>query len=119
MRHLIDWTIGSDLAARGPQCRQAKNPRGPSPRVFSRPGCPWYREPLYVSAAGRVDPYRGLQGTGFPNPRTILTLPAGVGENNNIIQAPDGRMLMGISAPCDHCAPASRWSATIASFRPD
>ena len=32
---------------------------------------------------------------------------------------PDGRFLMGITASCDHCTPASKWSGSIVSFRPD
>src|SRR5439155_26571027 len=39
--------------------------------------------------------------------------------NNGIVHAPNGRMLMSISAACDHCTTTSRWSATIVSFRPD
>ena len=32
---------------------------------------------------------------------------------------PGGRLVMGISAACDHCLSDSRWSGTIVSFRPD
>ena len=28
-------------------------------------------------------------------------------------------MMMGISAPCDHCTPTPKWSASVVSFRPD
>jgi glucose/arabinose dehydrogenase len=42
-----------------------------------------------------------------------------VGESNELVLAPDGRMQMGISAPCDHCAPSSKWSAAVVSFLPD
>jgi len=31
----------------------------------------------------------------------------------------DGRMRMGISAPCEHCAPSSKWSGAIIAFRSD
>jgi glucose/arabinose dehydrogenase len=82
-------------------------------------GLTWYQDALYVTSIGRVDAYSGLQGTRFAKHQTILNLPAGVGENNNIVRAPDGRMLVGISAPCDHCTPASKWSGAIVSFRPD
>ena len=33
--------------------------------------------------------------------------------------APDGRLLMGITATCDHCSPKSPFSGSIVSFRPD
>src|SRR5947209_2134448 len=55
----------------------------------------------------------------FTKWRTILTLPARTGEINNIVLGADGRMLMGISAPCDHCAPSSKLSGAIIAFRPD
>jgi glucose/arabinose dehydrogenase len=42
-----------------------------------------------------------------------------VGEYNELARSPDGRLMMGISAPCDHCEPASRWAAAVVSFLPD
>jgi glucose/arabinose dehydrogenase len=68
---------------------------------------------------GRVDAFGGLRGTRFTTHATILTEPSGHGWNNAIVRAPDGRMVMGISSACDHCASTSKWSATIVSFRPD
>ena len=82
-------------------------------------GLTWSNDTLYVSSSGRVDSYGGLQGTRFTVHATVVTFPVGVGEVNNIAQAPDGRLDVGISAPCDHCTPASPWSGTIVSFRPD
>ena len=82
-------------------------------------GLLWYHGSLYVTSRSRVDAYSGFNGTRFTSHRTILTLPSGVGESNEIVLSPDGRMLMGISASCDHCVPASKYSATIISFRPD
>ena len=49
----------------------------------------------------------------------ILDGPVAGGENNNLVLAPNGRLVMGVSASCDHCAPTSKWSAAIVSFRPD
>src|SRR5262249_50778573 len=37
----------------------------------------------------------------------------------NLVLAPDGRLVMSISANCDHCTPRSPWSGSIVSFRPD
>jgi glucose/arabinose dehydrogenase len=82
-------------------------------------GLLWYHDVLYVASKDRVDAYDGLVGTKFREHRTILTFPTGVGELNNLVLAPDGRMLLGISSPCDHCTPTSKYSAAIVSFRPD
>ena len=82
-------------------------------------GLLWYRGALYVGSTGRVDAFSDLHGTAFAIRRRILTLPAKVGESNNIVVTADGRMLMGISASCDHCTPKSKYSAAIISFRPD
>jgi glucose/arabinose dehydrogenase len=48
-----------------------------------------------------------------------VSLPSGVGEVNNLVVAPNGRMLLGVSSPCDHCAPTSKYSGAILSFAPD
>jgi glucose/arabinose dehydrogenase len=82
-------------------------------------GLLWYEGSLYVTSTAGVVAYRDFDGTTFASHRTIVTVAAGAGENNGIVLAPDGRMQMGISAPCDHCIPTSPWSATIVSFRPD
>src|SRR5207248_833059 len=82
-------------------------------------GLLWYQGSLYVASKERVDAYSGFDGTRFAATRTVLTLPAGVGQSNELVLAPDGRMLLGISAPCDHCTPTSTRSASIVSFRPD
>lgn len=82
-------------------------------------GLLWYHGSLYVSSKARVDAYSNLRGNRFATHRTIVTLPARVGEVNDIALAPDGLMLVGISASCDHCTPTTRYSGTIISFRPD
>jgi glucose/arabinose dehydrogenase len=82
-------------------------------------GLLWYGNELYVSSNERVDAYRDFDGTTFATHRTVVTFPDGVGENNGIARAPDGRIMIGISAPCDACTPSLKWSATVASFEPD
>ena len=42
-----------------------------------------------------------------------------MGELNGLALGPDGRIRLGISAPCDHCATTSPYSASVVSFRPD
>ncbi len=82
-------------------------------------GIVWAGHSLYVSYLGGVDRFDGFSGHGFANRKTILKGSAQNGENNNLVLAPDGRFLMGVSAPCDHCPTPPRYSAAIVSFRPD
>lgn len=82
-------------------------------------GLLWYQDSLYVASASGVDVYAGFDGTQFARHERIIELPANVGKPGNIVLAPDGRMLMGISAPCDSCVPVSEYSAAIVSFKPD
>lgn len=82
-------------------------------------GLLWLRGALYVASLGRVEAFSGLQGTRFTARRTVLRGPPGSGENNNLALAPGGRIVMGVSAPCDHCPPPTRFAGAIVSFRPD
>jgi glucose/arabinose dehydrogenase len=82
-------------------------------------GLVWKGNTLYVASTGRVDAFSDLRGTTFATRRKIVSLPAHVGESNNLVLAPNGRLLLGISAPCDHCTPKSKYSGAIVSFRPD
>ncbi len=110
-------THGTDgvfmVAAPGkPAVRVVSGIRGPL-------GLVWVGSELIVSSLGRVTAFGDLQGTRFHTKTTIVDGPVAGGENNNVILAPDGRLVMGVSASCDHCVPASKWSASIVSFRPD
>jgi len=82
-------------------------------------GLAWYRGWLYVASTGRVDAYTDFDGHAFATHRTVLVLPSGVGESNALQVSPEGRLVMGVSAPCDHCSPPSPWSAAVLSFLPD
>lgn len=82
-------------------------------------GLLWHDGALYVASHGRVDVYREFDGAEFAEHEKIVTLPSGVGDSNQIVVAPDGRLLMGVSASCDHCVPTSKWSGSIVSFLPD
>jgi glucose/arabinose dehydrogenase len=82
-------------------------------------GLTWDGGKLYVASIGRVDEFSGLRGTHFAQRRLVLREPAGHGWNDNLVTAPDGRLVMSISAPCDHCVPTSKWAAAVVSFRPD
>ena len=82
-------------------------------------GLLWHDGELYVAAKGRVDAYSDLTGSSFAKHRTVLVLPDGVGEVNGLVASPDGRLVLGISAPCDSCKPTSPYAAAVVSFRPD
>jgi glucose/arabinose dehydrogenase len=82
-------------------------------------GLLWYSGSLYVASTSRVDAYSDFDGTRFLVHRTILTLPAGSGEVNELVLAPGGRMVMGITASCDHCTPSLAISGSIVSFLPN
>jgi glucose/arabinose dehydrogenase len=82
-------------------------------------GLLWRRGRLYVSSLGRVDVYGGFAGSRFATHRAVLVEPRGHGWNNALVALANGRLAMGISSACDHCASTSKWSATIVSFKPD
>ena len=82
-------------------------------------GLAWIGDALYVSRLGGVDRFTGLHGTRFARRTTILTGPVRTAENNNLVVAPDGRLVLGVSATCDHCMNTPRYSGAIVSFRPD
>jgi glucose/arabinose dehydrogenase len=79
-------------------------------------GLVWHSGALYVASIGRVDAFSRLSGTRFASRRKILSEPAGHGWNQNLVLAPNGRLIMSIASACDHCATTSRWSASIISF---
>jgi glucose/arabinose dehydrogenase len=95
-----------------PAVRVVSGPRGPL-------GLVWADGKLIVSSLGRVTAFGDLRGTRFATRKTIVDGPVAGGENNNVVLAPDGRLVMGVSASCDHCVPSSKWSASIVTFRPD
>jgi len=82
-------------------------------------GLLWIDNALYVASMERVDRYSEFANNRFAQRSNVVSLPRGVGEANNLVRAPDGRILLGISAPCDHCTPASQYSASIVSFKRD
>jgi glucose/arabinose dehydrogenase len=81
-------------------------------------GLVWRASTLYVASIGRVDAYSGLHGTRFATHRTVLTEPTGHGWNQDLLFAPNGRLIMSIASACDHCTTTSRYSASIISFDP-
>ena len=82
-------------------------------------GLVWIGDTLYVASKELVEAYSGFDGTAFASHHTVLTLPSGVGESNNLAVSPDGRLLLGISSPSDNTAPTLAYSASIVSFQRD
>lgn len=99
-------------------------------------GLAWVGDTLYVAAEESVTAYSGLTGltgltgtsatggtggTGptFADRRTVVQFAPGVGEVNGIVAGPDGRLVVGISAPCNACVPEQEESGAVVSFRPD
>jgi glucose/arabinose dehydrogenase len=79
-------------------------------------GIVWDDGRLYVASVGRVDEYSGFDGKRFAQHREIVHGPAAGAENNLLVLAPDGRLVMGITATCDHCKPSSKYAGSIVSF---
>jgi glucose/arabinose dehydrogenase len=82
-------------------------------------GLVWIGDTLYVAQSTGVLALSGFDGTTFAQRVTVLTVPTGTGEVNGIAPGADGRLYVGISAPCDKCTPTKQWSASVISFRPD
>jgi glucose/arabinose dehydrogenase len=84
-------------------------------------GLLWRNDTLLVASKERVDAYSGLDGDHFhfASTKQLVSFPSGVGEVNGLVASPDGRVRLGISAPCDHCQPTLPMSGSIVSFQPD
>jgi glucose/arabinose dehydrogenase len=82
-------------------------------------GLVWDGGTLYVASDGGIAAYGDLEGTTFGSHRTVLALPAGVGEVNGLARSPDGRLYLGVSAPCDACDPTTEDAAAVLSVLPD
>jgi glucose/arabinose dehydrogenase len=99
--------------------RRGAKPRKVIAGLTAPLGLVWVGDQLIVSSLGRVTAYSGFDGTRFVSSKVILDGPVAGGENNNIVLAPNGRLVMGVSASCDACVPASKYSAAIVTFKPD
>ncbi len=82
-------------------------------------GLLWYKSELYVSSKESVDAYSNFDGSRFVKTRRVLSLPSGVGEVNGLAVSPEGRLILGVSAPCNACVSQSQYSAAVLSFLPD
>jgi glucose/arabinose dehydrogenase len=82
-------------------------------------GLVWVGDTLFAASKERVTAYSGFDGSAFKTTRTVVTFQAGVGEVNNIVLSPAGRLVVGISAPCNACVTTDADSGAIVSFLPD
>lgn len=82
-------------------------------------GLVWVGDTLYVASKESITAWSGLAGSTFASHRTIVAFAAGVGEVNEIVLGPDGRLVVGISAPCNACVTTNPDSGAIVSFLPD
>lgn len=82
-------------------------------------GLLWIGDTLYVASFERVDAYSGFDGARFTTQQEVVAFPAGVGEVNGLAASATGRIVVGISSPCDACVPSSELSGAVVSFLPD
>jgi glucose/arabinose dehydrogenase len=82
-------------------------------------GLVWDGATLYVSSGNGIVAYEGFDGAAFASHRTVLALPAGVGQLNGLAMSPDGRLYLGVSAPCDACTTETTYAAAVVSVLPD
>jgi glucose/arabinose dehydrogenase len=82
-------------------------------------GLVWIDDTLFVSQENSVVALSGFDGTAFASRATIVSFPDGTGEVNGITVGSDGRLYVGISAPCNSCTTTEAYSASIVAFLPD
>jgi len=82
-------------------------------------GLVWLDNALYVARHAGIEEYSGYDGTSFAEHHAVLTLPDDVGLVSGLVVGADGRLVTGVSAPCDACTPTSPWSAAIVSVGTD
>lgn len=108
---------GTDLVAMVP--RAGSTPITVLTNAHTPLGLLWLDDALYVASKAGVEAYSGFDGSTFATHHPVVSLPVDVGEINGLALAPDGRLLLGVSAPCDHCEPTNTYSAAILSVQPD
>ncbi len=82
-------------------------------------GLVWDGSTLFVAARGKVLAFTRLSGNRFGKRAVILRGPDPKAANDTILVLPNGRLMMSVSATCDHCRQTSRYSAAIVTFDKD
>ncbi len=89
-----------------------------APGLHTPMGLLWVGDRLFISSAEGLLVFEGFDGTSFASQQTVATF-SGAGILGQLVQGPDGRIRVGISAPCDSCDPDSQWAASVVSLLPD
>ena len=118
------WAATADYSDSGGDAVYVVTKQGTTPRkvidgLHTPLGLLWIDQTLYVASKEKVETYTGFDGETFASHTTVVALPADVGEVNGLVRAPNGRIQLGISAPCDHCTPTLPQSAAVISFAAD
>ena len=118
------WVTTSGATTHGSDGIYVVSRAGAAPRkvavgITAPLGLVWVGDRLIVSSLGRVTAFSAFDGARFRHRTVILSGPVAGREDNNLVRAPNGRLLMGVSATCDHCVPKDKWSASIVSFHAD
>lgn len=82
-------------------------------------GLLWVSDELFVAQGKEVDAYGGFDGTAFATQRVVVSFGDGVGELNELVRLTDGRLALGISAPCNACVVTDEHAAAVVTFQPD
>lgn len=88
------------------------------PALHTPMGLLWIGDRLYISSMEGVLVFQGFDGAKFASEQTLATF-SGAGIMGGLALGADGRIRVGISAPCDSCDPESKWAAAVVSFLPD
>jgi glucose/arabinose dehydrogenase len=82
-------------------------------------GLVWDGSTLFVAARGKVVAFTHLVGHRFGKRSVNLDGPDPKAANDTILVLPNGRLMMSVSATCDHCRQTSQYSAAIVTFDRD
>jgi glucose/arabinose dehydrogenase len=118
------WAATAAFSADGSDAVYLVKSQGATPTtviddVTTPLGLLWVGDELFVASASKVEAYGGFDGTSFASKRTIVQFADGVGEVNGLAISPSGRVMLGISAPCNACTSTDPYSGSIVSFLPD
>jgi glucose/arabinose dehydrogenase len=118
------WAATAEATDKGTDAIYLVTAAGATPQrvatdVHTPLGLLWIGDTLYVSEHDGVLALGGFDGTSFATRTSVVSFPDGTGEVNGIAQGTDGRVYVGISAPCDSCTPSAQYSASVVSFLPD
>ena len=117
------WAATSSMSDDGTDAVYVVDAAGTATRVIADLHTPlgllWIGDELFVAEGHEVDAYGAFDGSSFADRRVVVDLPAGAGELNQLARLADGRVALGISAPCNACVVTGAASASVVTFEPD